>query len=461
MKRDWSQCVHDRERESAHTAGRERLRTQREEPVPLTTLFFPQPLFTVPGDLAVTAVDAADHPAAGPVVRALDAGGAELGDVVSLALWLCAERDTPSSPSSAASLLAASLPSSIDTPVLWPDDVRADLLRGSPVLEAARARDAALDGAYRKISDALNAMGTPLPAWLTRDAFRTAVTVVTATAAYLPTAGCFALLPIVSTAAARTGDVAAGASLDYDAATGAAVLTATRAYAPGDAVAIADGRPNGELILATGAVDDANPSDCLTVAVGLVPTDRLRTAKLSILEAMGMTDGMEFPITAAAMPVQLLSYLRLARVADPAALASVTFEADTIISQANEYEVLQLLLNECKERLMAYAGSAEDDAKLLQDPSLPPRARLATRLRLCEKKILQATLDAVRRRLAPIRGIPTRDGGLRDANADIVEIFDAWAAVPAAPKKALDGLLSWARGDNDPEFQKKWGKKKK
>jgi histone-lysine N-methyltransferase SETD3 len=239
------------------------------------------------------------------------------------------------------------------------------------------------------------------------------------------------------------------------------VLTAARPYAPASPVAVADGRPNGELVLATGTVEPGNKADCLTVAVGLVPTDRLRAAKLSILEAVGMADGMEFPITAAAMPLQLLSYLRLARVADPAALASVSFDADTVISPANEYEVLQLLLGECKERLTAYSGSAEDDAKLLQNPALAPRARVAAQLRAGEKAILQVTLDAVRRRLAPIRGVPTKDGGLRDANADLVEIFDAWASVPAAPKKAIDGLLAWARGDNDPEFQKKWGRKKK
>lgn len=36
----------------------------------------------------------------------------------------------------------------------------------------------------------------------------------------------------------------------------------------------------------------------------------------------------------------------------------VSFEQDVILSQANEYEVLQLLLGECRERLSAYAGEA-------------------------------------------------------------------------------------------------------
>jgi hypothetical protein len=39
-----------------------------------------------------------------------------------------------------------------------------------------------------------------------------------------------------------------------------------------------------------------------------------------------------------------------------ASALQVSFEQDIIISQANEYEVLQLLLGECRERLMAYEG---------------------------------------------------------------------------------------------------------
>jgi histone-lysine N-methyltransferase SETD3 len=31
-------------------------------------------------------------------------------------------------------------------------------------------------------------------------------------------------------------------------------------------------------------------------------------------------------------------------------------------------------------------------------------------------------MDAVRRRLAPIRGIPTKSGGMQDPNADIKEV---------------------------------------
>lgn len=46
--------------------------------------------------------------------------------------------------------------------------------------------------------------------------------------------------------------------------------------------------------------------------------------------------------------------------------------------------------------------------KLLQGRELGRRARLACALRFEEKKVLGGTMDALRRRLAPIRGIPTK-----------------------------------------------------
>jgi hypothetical protein len=66
----------------------------------------------------------------------------------------------------------------------------------------------------------------------------------------------------------------------------------------------------------------------------------------------------------------------------------VNFEQDVIISQMNEYEVLQLLMGDCREALAAYRGNLEEDTKLLQRPDLSARERLAGRLRLAEKTIL-------------------------------------------------------------------------
>ena len=78
--------------------------------------------------------------------------------------------------------------------------------------------------------------------------------------------------------------------------------------------------------------------------------------------------------------------------------------------------------------------------------------------RLSEKDILQATVDAVRARLAPIRGIPTKSGQLQDPNADLMEIFDT---IEEGPKKLWGQFARWASGRDDPEFNKqKRGKRR-
>ena len=52
-------------------------------------------------------------------------------------------------------------------------------------------------------------------------------------------------------------------------------------------------------------------------------SDRLYGAKKQVLDSIGMGSPEEFPITTAGMPLQLLSYLRLARLQDPAEFAKV------------------------------------------------------------------------------------------------------------------------------------------
>jgi len=56
-------------------------------------------------------------------------------------------------------------------------------------------------------------------------------------------------------------------------------------------------------------------------------------------------------------------------------------------------------------------------ACLVQGKELTGRARLGRRQCVSEMQILSSTMDAVRRKLAPIRGIPTKAGGMQDPNA--------------------------------------------
>ena len=65
-------------------------------------------------------------------------------------------------------------------------------------------------------------------------------------------------------------------------------------------------------------------------------------------------------------------------------------------------------------------------------------------------------MNAVRRRLAPIRGIPTKKG-MEDPNSDLLEIFEAIESIPNAPKKAFENFQKWARGDFEADVGKKSG----
>ena len=62
----------------------------------------------------------------------------------------------------------------------------------------------------------------------------------------------------------------------------------------------------------------------------------------------------------------------------------VSFEQDVVLSQMNEYEVLQLLMGDCRERLAAYQMSLEEEIKHNQ----------------VLVKDTQATLDAILQRNA-------------------------------------------------------------
>ena len=57
----------------------------------------------------------------------------------------------------------------------------------------------------------------------------------------------------------------------------------------GDVVALYDGRPTGDIFLATGQIEDQNPSDNLFMNAELVKADRLYTAKKQIVESLGYT----------------------------------------------------------------------------------------------------------------------------------------------------------------------------
>ena len=97
--------------------------------------------------MALTSVDVGDDPILAPLAE----GRSEL---VGLALFLMKHRSLGST--SPWAPLLASLPQRTESPVLWDDAERAQFLRGSPVLEESRAREAALTTEWESILTSRN-----------------------------------------------------------------------------------------------------------------------------------------------------------------------------------------------------------------------------------------------------------------------------------------------------------------
>lgn len=344
------------------------------------------------------------------------------------------------------------------------------------MLAAADERAEAVRAEWESLAPLLAAEGGACASW-TQAAFADSLAVVLSTAILLPAADCFALLPLASTVCRRQpgpdepppereqfGPAPPGAPsalLDFDAGRGAALLLATRPIPARGAVVASDAqqRNRGELLLGGGEsaaqLAAPFPGDSITWSASLLPADRLYSAKVAALEAVGLAPaGQPFPVFSDRMPTQLLAYLRLSRVTEVAELARVRFDADAVVSELNEYEVLQLMLADCRERLNAYAQSSGDgDARLLALPGFGPRERAAAQLRLGEKQLLNETIAGIRRRLAPIRGSPTKGGRMQANHSDILEVFEAVENWQRAPSDILKGFLGW----DDKDAKKKDG----
>jgi hypothetical protein len=91
----------------------------------------------------------------------------------------------------------------------------------------------------------------------------------------------------------------------------------------------------------------------------------------------------------------------------------------------------------------ACPGGLDEEVKLLQSDALSPPEYAAAALRLAEKRILTETMAAVRRRLAPIRGTPTKGGKMDLPNSDIIEIFEQLENLNKAPREMFNSMFGW------------------
>ena len=118
------------------------------------------------------------------------------------------------------------------------------------------------------------------------------------------------------------------------------------------------------------------------------------------------------------------------------------------------------MMADMRERLSSYKSSdIEDETRLINDLKQKMQEQfriqrnrkdndviikqlLASILRKREKFILISTMSACRSKLLPIRGLaPSKGGGMRDQNDDIMEIFESIENIPNIPKNFFNALF--------------------
>ncbi|KAL2623620.1 hypothetical protein R1flu_003825 [Riccia fluitans] len=388
---------------------------------------------SVPENFCVTAFDVNNHPVVSGPARGR-------GDLIGLTLWLMYER-TQGQLSKWYPFLKL-FPEATASPLLWSDAERDELLKGSPALEEVKDRVAALEEVYEELNSGFFEKDpqTFASEGFSLTAFKNAFSTILSRATYLPTADIFALIPYGD---CLNHKAECEAFLDFSMEDEAVVLRTDRDYRVGDQVFISYGadRPNSDLLISYGFVDQSNPNDFLSIEVGLLETDRLMGLKQQILEQAGFDNPQTFPLFKDRFPTQLLTYVRLSRLSDVGLFAKILFDQDVIIDQTNEYEILMLLMGECRVALQAYAGGSDEENRIISDKKASIKEKLAAQLRLCEKQILINSMAALRNRLAPIRGIPVKGGGLKDPNSDIMEMFDMAEQIASAPSKFLSNIF--------------------
>jgi histone-lysine N-methyltransferase SETD3 len=167
-------------------------------------------------------------------------------------------------------------------------------------------------------------------------------------------------------------------------------------------------------------------------------------AKKEVAATKSLQQSQPFPVFGSQLPAQLYAFLRLARLQEAGELTKVELERDTPVSQLNEYEALQRLLADLRERLYSFPKPGIDEelriAKRQGSSASRERDVLAAELRYREKEVLRRAMQTVRDKLAPVRGVPTKDGKIENPNADLNEIFETLEAPFRAAKGFFDRL---------------------
>ncbi|CAM6084507.1 unnamed protein product [Calypogeia fissa] len=297
---------------------------------------------------------------------------------------------------------------SVESPLLWSPEEVNEYFHGSPMKQVVLERLDGIKREYQELDTVWFMAGSlfkqypfdiPTEAF-TFEIFKQAFVAVQSCVVHLQgvsLARRFCLVPLgppllayKSTSRAMLKAVGGNVQLEVD-----------RVYKAGEPLVVWCGpQPNTRLLLNYGFVDEDNPFDRLSVEASLNTRDPLyqdkrilvQKQKLSTIQTFQFYKGKEKTAL-----LEMLPYIRLGHVADPADMKCVGFAEGPIcqLNPCNERAVLDQLVGYFTRRLAGYRTSLVEDIAVIQDEKADPKKRVATQLLRIEKEILGNALSAV------------------------------------------------------------------
>ncbi|KAJ8309227.1 hypothetical protein KUTeg_014101 [Tegillarca granosa] len=319
-------------------------------------------------------------------------------------------RDSPLGPLIAEDKILQAMPNKYTTPLYFtPEEIQ--LLKGSPSQSSCMThyRNITRQYAYfyRLLQNNPAASKLPIKDHFTYDDYRWAVSTVSTRQNPIPSKDgsktLFGLIPLLDMCNHCNGTI----SLDFCLEKDCSDCFAMREFKEGEQIFIFYGaRSNSEFLVHNGFVYPENELDRLPVKLGISKSDPLCELKTELLSQLGLPASRTFQIHTGQNPIDphLLAFLRVFSMEEEKLREflsqPLTEEAkenfgdeEHPVSPDNEEKVWKFLETRVSLLQRAYETSIQDDEEELKKSELSEHCRLLIQLRLCEKKILQSTLE--------------------------------------------------------------------
>ncbi|XP_051503213.1 actin-histidine N-methyltransferase-like isoform X1 [Myxocyprinus asiaticus] len=329
---------------------------------------------------------------------------------VTLALHLLCERVNPSSPWLP---YIKTLPGDYDTPLYFEEEEVRHLLATQAIPDVlSQYKNTARQYAYfyKVIHTHPNASKLPLKDAFTFDDYRWAVSSVMTRQNQIPTADgsrvTLALIPLWDMCNHTNGLITTGYNLEDD----RCECVALKDYKEGEQIYIFYGtRSNAEFVIHNGFFFEDNAHDRVKIKLGVSKSERLYAMKAEVLARAGIPVSSIFALHCSEPPIsaQLLAFLRVFcmteeelrdyLVGDHAINKIFTLgNTEFPVSWENEIKLWTFLETRAALLLKTYKTTSEEDRSMLEKPDLTLHSRIAIKLRLAEKEILERTASSGR-----------------------------------------------------------------